>query len=105
MMVNKKSRIIIRVILIIGIVILISQMTYFIDKKRINEDKEPLFVITTLRLKDGGSKEFTGLGYKVFKWNIRTETSLETGYEIHRFFDGKDFEDGPSIDLDIKKIE
>ena len=57
----------------IGIIILIIIGCGFIfrgiDKKRAEENKRPLFVVRTAIYKDGGSKEYTGLGYKVIVFN------------------------------------
>lgn len=40
-----------------------------IDKKRAEENKKPIFVIRTAIYKDGGSKEYMGIGYKVIVFN------------------------------------
>lgn len=40
-----------------------------IDKKRATDNKRPIFVIRTAIYKDGGSKEYIGLGYKVIVFN------------------------------------
>ena len=57
----------------IGIIIIIIIGCSFIfrgiDKKRAEENKRPLFVVRTAIYKDGGSKEYTGLGYKVIVFN------------------------------------
>ena len=40
----------------------------------------PLFAIKTLELKDGGTKEYTGLGYKVIDYNeIKGRRDIEIG--------------------------
>lgn len=41
-----------------------------IDKKRALENKRPIFAVRTAIYKDGGSKEYMGLGYKVIVFNI-----------------------------------
>ena len=40
-----------------------------IDKKRALENKRPIFAVRTTIYKDGGSKEYMGLGYKVIVFN------------------------------------
>ncbi len=40
-----------------------------IDKKRALENKRPIFAVRTAIYKDGGSKEYMGLGYKVIVFN------------------------------------
>lgn len=41
-----------------------------IDKKRALENKRPIFAVRTAIYKDGGSKDYMGLGYKVIVFNI-----------------------------------
>ena len=58
----------------IGIIILIVSMGCAIifgsiDKKRALDNKRPIFVVRTAIYKDGGSKEYIGLGYKVIVFN------------------------------------
>ena len=40
-----------------------------IDKKRAIDNKRPIFAVRTAIYKDGGSKEYMGLGYKVIVFN------------------------------------
>ena len=40
-----------------------------VDKKRALDKKRPIFVVRTAIYKDGGSKEYMGLGYKVIAFN------------------------------------
>lgn len=40
-----------------------------IDKKRATDNKRPIFAVRTTIYKDGGSKEYMGLGYKVIVFN------------------------------------
>lgn len=42
------------IVVCIVVLIILSQLTYFIDKNRINDMKEPLFAFKTDVIKDGG---------------------------------------------------
>ena len=58
----------------IGIIVLVVIMGCgiifgSIDKKRALANKRPIFVVRTTIYKDGGSKEYIGLGYKVIVFN------------------------------------
>ena len=58
----------------IGIIVLViiidcSFIFRSIDKKRALDNKRPIFVVRTTIYKDGGSKEYMGLGYKVIVFN------------------------------------
>lgn len=89
--------------IILIILIIISQITYSIDKRRISETKDPLFAFRTNMMKDGGSSKYIGIGYIIFKWNKRAENGYMIGYEMYRLPTTKKFEDGPSIDLKLIK--
>lgn len=58
-------------IVIIVLVVIIGCGIIFgsIDKKRAVENKRPIFAVRTAIYKDGGSKEYMGLGYKVIIFN------------------------------------
>lgn len=66
---------------IIVLVIIIGCSFIFrnIDKKRADENKKPIFAIRTAIYKDGGSKDYMGLGYKVIVFNT------ECGYKEVKF--------------------
>lgn len=81
------------------IIIILCLTTYTIDKNRISEEKDPIFVIKTQGLKDGGSIEYTGLGYRIIKWNIVSDDGFYTGYEVSTFPNLKYIYEGPTIDL------
>ena len=68
----------------IGIIVLViiigcSFIFRSIDKKRAEENKRPIFAIRTAIYKDGGSKDYMGLGYKVIAFNT------ECGYKEVKF--------------------
>ena len=95
----KKFKFFICILSLSFIILFLSIITYNIDKNRIINSMDPLFAIKTMTLKDGGSIEFTGLGYKIIKWNILCDDGFYTGYEISKIPNLKNIYDGPSVDL------
>ncbi|MDD9150907.1 hypothetical protein OYT88_20525 [Sporolactobacillus sp. CQH2019] len=95
----KKYKKFIFCLIFIIFLLLISKITYSIDKTRITNFKDPIFVINTKTAKDGGTKEFIGFGYQIIRWRILDLNGLKVGYEIYRFPKLKDLNDGPSIEL------
>ncbi len=73
---NKKLKIIIGII--ISIIILLG-VIFFVDYKRVSNFKEPIFVIHTHVLKDGGSYTGYGLGYRV---DVKKNISAENGISL-----------------------
>lgn len=60
-----KSRVYIKLVMILIIPILM----YSIDYSLVSIQKRPIFVIKTAMYKDGGTKLYQGLGYKVIDYN------------------------------------
>lgn len=61
---------IISVILSVIIAIcILGGIFYSVDKKRIGSNEEPIFAVRVFTLKDGGTKEYYGLGYKIIIYN------------------------------------
>lgn len=54
---------------IIFIIFFLSVITYLIDSSRTTANKKPLFAIKLEDLKDGGTKIYYGIGYKVIAYN------------------------------------
>ncbi len=57
---------------IIGIILIIfflGIITYTIDNARISTGKTPIVSIPLVELKDGGTKEYYGIGYKIIAYN------------------------------------
>lgn len=101
----KKYKRLIKLVIAILLLILVSQITYIIDKNRISDDEKPMFAIRSKVLKDGGSAEYIGLGYQVILWNKLSEKGdgVGIGSEINRLTKFRDLNDGPSVELEIKK--
>lgn len=78
---TKSRRIWKKVINIAFTVIIINIAMIVTDYVRVNSfEYTPLFAIKTLELKDGGTKEYTGLGYKVIDYNeIQGRRDIEIG--------------------------
>ncbi|MEG0872414.1 MAG: hypothetical protein RSE00_03100 [Clostridia bacterium] len=71
----------VRKILTTTIIILLVGFTFFfMDMNFIMNGKEVRFCINTNTYQDGGSKEYTGLGYKIIKYNtIAGNTDISFG--------------------------
>lgn len=90
-------------------VILLSLIfTYSIDSRLVSKDKRPIFVIPGSVMKDGGTREYYGLGYKVIGWRrltiVKQNDGKEVdgrmvGYEMSTLFNPKDINQGPKKEL------
>lgn len=58
----------IRIIIIIFILLLISIFTFVLDINKIIDKKEPIFSIQKAVYEDGGTVEYLGFGYKIYKF-------------------------------------
>lgn len=56
-------------ILVIAIILMVALMCFLVDFQRAKNGKGPIFCIRYSILKDGGTKKYIGLGYKVIKYN------------------------------------
>lgn len=84
----KTSKKIISVILsVIAAVCILGGIFYSVDKKRISSNEEPIFAVRVFTLKDGGTKEYYGLGYKIIKYNKMGENGKieKDNWEIGSF--------------------
>lgn len=80
----KKKKIIISIgMLILFIMMILSFM--FIDLHKLKNQKEPIFSINTINYRDGGSKEYIGLGYKIIKYHNNTKNYFEVGTWFLRY--------------------
>lgn len=70
-----------RIINVVFSIIVIIIIMITVDYIRVTKyGYTPLFAIKTLELKDGGTKEYTGLGYKVIDYNeIKGRRDIEIG--------------------------
>lgn len=54
--------------ILLGILIYLSVFT--IDYLRSQKDQAPIFALNTVTYKDGGTKVYVGLGYKVIRYHV-----------------------------------
>jgi hypothetical protein len=72
-----------RTIIIVTIAIVLFLSFFITDYVRTVNNQSPVFSIPILRLKDGGSIEYFGLGYKVIKYVfIQEDGTKEETYKI-----------------------
>ncbi len=71
---NKKTKIII-IIAIVIILAILGTIFGCIDVNRLKKGQNPIFCINTEIMRDGGTKVYVGLGYKIIDFNT------ETGYD------------------------
>lgn len=73
---------------ILAVIILIGFSAFCIDSSRVNNGNAPIFVVEGVAYRDGGSKEYIGLGYKVIKYNVIGENGkiVKDNYEIGSYF-------------------
>lgn len=62
---SKKT--IITIIIIILTLIILTILSFLIDVNRVIEKKEPLFSVRKDVYEDGGTVEYLGFGYKIFR--------------------------------------
>jgi hypothetical protein len=54
--------------IILGLLIYLS--IFMVDYGRAQNDQAPIFAIKTVTYKDGGTKVYLGLGYKVIRYHV-----------------------------------
>lgn len=95
------------------IVCLVLICIYIVDFTLVSQEKKPVFVILVAVVKDGGTREYYGLGYKVIGWKQLSVEKVEgkdvdgrlTGYEISIFPFLQDINDGPKKELKFVPIK
>lgn len=45
-------------------------IVFAVDYRRAQQDQAPIFAITTITYKDGGTKVYLGLAYKVIRYHV-----------------------------------
>ena len=90
---------------IILVIILVPTIMIATDIFRVTKQKKtPIFAIVTKTHKDGGTKEYTGLGYKVIKYNQKQgRRDIEIGNWGLKY--NSDILEAEAIDLAIKFTE
>lgn len=59
------------ILYLIILVVLLGIIFFFIDFKRCKKGQSPIFCICYATLKDGGTKEYIGMGYKVIEYPVK----------------------------------
>lgn len=88
-------------------IVLILVCVYAVDFTLVSYDKRPIFVLPTATAKDGGTRQYYGIGYKVIGWKRLSTKLIDgkevqgrlTGYEISIYPFFQDINDGPKKDL------
>ncbi|MFG6319303.1 MAG: hypothetical protein K1W33_05530 [Clostridia bacterium] len=63
-----------------SILFIIMIITFIsIDLYQLQNEKEPIFSINTISYRDGGSKEYMGLGYKIIKYHNDMKNYFKIG--------------------------
>ena len=57
------------ILIILGVIILLGLTFFAVDYNRVKNGEKPIFCINTAIIRDGGTKEYLGLGYKVINFN------------------------------------
>ena len=99
---SKTRRIWKKIINIIFTIVIVAVVMITIDYVRVTKfEYTPLFAIKTLELKDGGTTEYMGLGYKVIDYNqIQGRRDIEIGlWNMERNSEPIDIKD---VDLAIE---
>lgn len=76
-------------LIILGVVILTLLTFFFIDVNRVNNKKAPLFCFSVSVHKDGGTKEYLGVGYKIIIFRTASgynETKIGTWFMNYNDF-------------------
>jgi hypothetical protein len=87
-----------RIVAILLLILAAHGITYTLDKNAIEKGKAPRFAFAYLRVKDGGSNAYCGIGYQILRWHRFDPPEYpkrEVGYEIYRFPSFKKWEEGP----------
>jgi hypothetical protein len=96
----KNKKIVISIIIIFIMLLLslypIHKLTYELDKNAIDHGNAPSYALPLIRMKDGGSVVYYGIGYQVLRWHIGFDTGeRKVAYEIYIYPAYKEWEDGP----------
>ncbi|MFR2535037.1 MAG: hypothetical protein ACLTEH_03265 [Clostridia bacterium] len=89
----------------LGILIALSFLFWVMDYARVQKKEKPIFCINIATYRDGGTKEYYGLGYKVIVFNKILESSQDTYYKDVKigtwFMKYEDFE----AEYNLKSVE
>jgi len=72
------------ILTVLGAILIITILFFTIDCIRVNINTSPIFCVQTQTYDDGGSTEYTGLGYKVIKYVTLKDDTVK--YKIGTWF-------------------
>jgi hypothetical protein len=110
--VKKRSKVsvVLNILFILILIMLFPKIAYSIDSKLVSKDKRPIFVVPIDMYKDGGTTVYQGIKYQVIKWNKQTTlvqadgktiSGIKRGYEISKYPNYKDINEGPGKELEF----
>ena len=57
-------------LIVLGVIIILGVIFFAVDYNRVKAQEKPIFCINYSTLRDGGTQEYLGLGYKVIDFNM-----------------------------------
>lgn len=107
--INKMRKVKEIILIIVGAVILVGMLFFAVDYNRVKQGKTPIFCLRNPAgvIKDGGTVEYFGLGYKVIDFNmLNGYDEIKIGTWVMNYNDFKDeFKKLDNIDTKNVKLE
>lgn len=99
---NKKLK---GILIIVGILVLLALICFCVDYSRVKKQEKPIFCINLATYRDGGTKEYYGLGYKVIDFN-RTDgyDEMKIGSWLMKYEDIANEILSPQLDSTINAV-
>lgn len=99
---NKKLK---GILIIVGILVLLAIICFCVDYSRVKKQEKPIFCINLATYRDGGTKEYYGLGYKVIDFN-RTDgyDEMKIGSWLMKYEDIANEILSPQLDSTINAV-
>lgn len=99
---NKKLK---GILIIVGILVLLALICFCVDYSRVKKQEKPIFCINLATYRDGGTKEYYGLGYKVIDFNrIDGYDEMKIGSWLMKYEDIANEILSPQLDSTINAV-
>ena len=99
---NKKLK---GILIIVGILVLLALSCFCVDYSRVKKQEKPIFCINLATYRDGGTKEYYGLGYKVIDFNrIDGYDEMKIGSWLMKYEDIANEILSPQLDSTINAV-
>lgn len=99
---NKKLK---GILIIVGILVLLAIICFCVDYSRVKKQEKPIFCINLATYRDGGTKEYYGLGYKVIDFNrIDGYDEMKIGSWLMKYEDIANEILSPQLDSTINAV-